>query len=119
MVQRLCSALEVGRKMARAVLSVLKKQEPESGTHIARVGRCPVTIPKNKVMKVECGQLNKRVLSGSHIVLEPNQEAPWPTVLTIREQLIQLPQEDNENRTMTVENLTYHDLTLCGHTTLG
>lgn len=107
------------RKTARAVLSVLKKQKPESGTHIARVGRQPVTIPKHKVMKVECGQLNKRVLSGSHVVLEPNQQAPWPTGLTIREQLIQLPQEDNEKITLTVENLTDHDLTLCGRTTLG
>ncbi len=49
-------------KTATAVLSVLKKQKSESGTHIARVGRRPVTIPKNKVMKVECGQLNKRVV---------------------------------------------------------
>ncbi len=52
-------------------------------------------------------------------MLEPNQEAPWPTGLTIREQLIQLPQEDNKKITVTAENLTDHDLTPCGCTTLG
>lgn len=121
MVQRLSSALAVGRKTARAVLSVLKQQklEPESSPHTARLGRRPVTIPKNKVMEVECGQLNKRVLNGSHVMLEPNQEAPWPTGLTIRQQLIQLPQEDKGKIAVTVENLTDNDITLCGRTTLG
>lgn len=76
MVQRLCSALEVGCKTASAVLSVLKKQKLEISSQIARLGRRPVTIPKNKVIEVECDQLNKRVLSGSLVLLEPNQEAP-------------------------------------------
>ncbi len=39
MVQRLCSALEVRCKTARAVLSVLKKQKSENSSHIARLGR--------------------------------------------------------------------------------
>lgn len=59
------------------------------------------------------------VLSGSHVVLEPNQETPWPTGLTITEQLIQLPQQDNGKITVTIENLTDNDFTLCGRTTLG
>ncbi len=70
-------------------------------------------------MEVECGQLNKRVPGGSYVVLEPSQEAPWPTGLTIREQLIQLPQEDDGKIVVTVENLTNNDIMLCGHTTLG
>lgn len=111
MVQRLCTALEVGRKTARAVLSVLKNKKTESGRHIARLVRRPVLIPKNKIIEVECGQLNKMVLSGSHVVLEPNQETLWPTGLTIRKQLIQLPQEDNGKITVAVENLTDNDIT--------
>lgn len=83
---------------------MLKFQKRENSPHIARLGRQPVTIPKNKVMEVECGQLNKRVLCGSHVVLEPNQDAPWPTGLTIRDQLIWLPEEDNGKITVTVEN---------------
>lgn len=58
MIEKLCSALEVGRKTARAVLTILKKEKPECGSHLARVGRRLVTIPKNKTIKVECGQLN-------------------------------------------------------------
>lgn len=92
MVQRLSSALQVRRKTARAVSSVLKCQKCENSPHIARLGRRPVTIPKNKVMEVECSQLNKRVLCGSHEVFEPNQDAPWPTGLTIRDQMIRLPE---------------------------
>lgn len=106
MVNKLCSALEVGRKTARAVLSVLKKQKPDSEPHIARVGRRPVTIPKNRVMTVQCGWLNKSVFSAPHVVLEPNQEAPWPAGLVIREQLIQLPSEDNAKVEVSVENMT-------------
>lgn len=52
-------------------------------------------------------------------MLEPNQETPWPTGLTIREQLIQLPQEDNGKITVTIENLTDNDIMLCVRTTLG
>ncbi|XP_037643835.1 uncharacterized protein LOC119498836 [Sebastes umbrosus] len=119
MVKRLCSALEVGHKTARAVLSVLKKQKPVNQPHIARVGRRSVTIPKNKVMTVQCGRLNKSVLSTSHVVLELKQEAPWPTGLAIRDQLIELPPEDNGNIEVTVENMTDNDITLCSRTTLG
>lgn len=119
MVEKLCSALEVGRKTARAVLSVLKKQKLENQPHIARVGRQPVTIPKNKVVAVPCGRLNKRVFSSSHVVLEPNHETPWPTGLVIREQLIQLPSEDNSKIDVTVENLTDNDIILSSRTTLG
>lgn len=39
MVKRLCPALEVGCKIERTVLSVLKKQKPEQQPQIARVGR--------------------------------------------------------------------------------
>lgn len=70
MGKRLCSALVVGHKTARAVLYVLKKQTPGSQPHLARVGRQPVTIPKNKVVAVQCS-----VLSTSQVVLEPNHEA--------------------------------------------
>ncbi|CAI5672713.1 unnamed protein product [Oreochromis niloticus] len=119
MLDRLCSAFEVGRKTARAVLSVLKKQTPDSHPHIARVGRRPVTIPKRNMVTVQCGWLNKSVLSGSHAVLEPNCEKPWPAGLVVREQLIQLPSEGNAKVTVTVENMTDHDITLCGRTTLG
>lgn len=42
----------------------------------------------------------------------------WPTVLTITEQLIQLPLKDNEKIVVTVENLS-DNITLCSHTTLG
>lgn len=49
-VQTLCSVPEVGRKTARAVLAVLKRQKPESPPHIFRVGRQLVTIQKNKVL---------------------------------------------------------------------
>lgn len=52
-------------------------------------------------------------------MLEPNPEAPWPTGLSIREQLIQLPGEDKSKISVTVENSTDQDLTLCGCTTLG
>ena len=119
MVQRLCSALAVRRKTARAVLSVLKKQKAESSPHIARLGRLPVIIPKNKTMEIKCGHLNKSVLSGSHVLLEPDQEATWPAGLTIREQLIQLPQEDEGKIVVTVRNATDNDITLAGRTTLG
>lgn len=50
MGKRLCSALVVGHKTARAVFYVLEKQTPGSQPHLARVGRQPVTIPKNKVV---------------------------------------------------------------------
>lgn len=63
MVKRLCTALDVGHRTARAVLSVLKKQKPESQPHLARVGRQPVTIPKEQSngrtvwsAKQECGE---------------------------------------------------------------
>lgn len=75
-VNRLCAALKVKRKTARAVLSVLKKQKPDSQPHIARVGRVAVTIPKNKVMAVHCGWLSNSVLSTPFVMLEPNREAP-------------------------------------------
>lgn len=39
MVQKLCTALKVGCKTARAVLSVLKNKTTESGPYIARLGR--------------------------------------------------------------------------------
>ena len=119
MVKRLCSALEVGHRTARAVLSVLKKQKPKSQPHLARAGRQPVTIPKNKVMAVHCAWQNKSVLSASHVLLEPNVEAPWPTGLVIREQLIKLPPEDNSKIEVTVENMTDNDIVLCSRTTLG
>jgi len=119
MVKRLCSALEVGHRTAKAILNVLKKQKPKSQPHLARVGRQPVTIQKNKVMAVQCGWLNKSVLSASHVVLEPNVEAPWPTGLAIREQLIKLPPEDKSKIELTVENMTDNDIILCSRTTLG
>lgn len=67
MVKRLCTALEVGHRTARAVLSVLKKQKPENQPHLARVGRQPVTIPRNKVMVVQCGRLNKDSVRVHHM----------------------------------------------------
>ena len=114
-----CAALEVGHKTARAVLSVLKKQKPENQLHLARVGRQPVTIPKNKMVVVQCGRLNKSVVSASHVVLEPNLETPWPSGLAIREQLIELPSEDNGKIEVTVENVTDNDIVLPSRTTLG
>lgn len=95
MVNRLCLGLKVGCKTARAVLSVLKKQKPDGQPHIDRVGRPPVIIPKNKVMAVQCGRLSKGVLHAQHVVLKLNHEALWPAGLVSREQLIQLPPEDN------------------------
>ncbi|KAI4885982.1 hypothetical protein NFI96_028798, partial [Prochilodus magdalenae] len=119
MVQKLCSALEVGRRTARAVLSVLKKQKPQNQPHIARVGRRQVTIPKNQVAAVHCGSLDKRVLSTSQAVLEPNHETPWPTGLVIREQVVQLPRQEHGKIEVTVENTTGNDIILQGRTTLG
>lgn len=119
MVKRLCSAMEVGCKTARAVLSVLKKQKPEVQPHTVRVGRRPVTIPKNKVMAVHCSWPNKRVLSASPAVLEPSYEAPWPTGLVIREQLVYLPADDEGKIEISVENVTENDITLGSRTILG
>ncbi|TKS65275.1 Retrovirus-related Pol polyprotein [Collichthys lucidus] len=119
MVKRLSTALEVGHRTARAVLSVLKKQKSENQPHLARVGRQPVTIPRNKMMVVQCGRLNKSVVSASHMVFEPNLEAPWPSGLAIREQLIELPTGDNSRIEVTVENMTDNDIVLCSRTTLG
>lgn len=60
MVQnRLGSALDEGHKTARAVLSVLKKQNHENSPYTARLGRRAVTIPKNKVIEMECGHPRK------------------------------------------------------------
>ncbi len=118
-VKRLCTALEVGHRTAKAVLSVLKRQKPENQPHLARVGRRPVTIPRNKVMVVQCGRLNKSVMSASHVVLEPNLETPWPSGLAIREQLIKLPPENNSKIEVTVENMTDNDIVLGSRTTLG
>lgn len=53
MVKRLCSVLEVGHKIARAVLYVLKKQTAGSQPHLGRVSRQPVTIPKNKAVALK------------------------------------------------------------------
>lgn len=53
------------------------------------------------------------------LVLEPNQETPWPEGLAIREQLIQIPGQEMGKIAVTVENLRDHDITLCGQTTLG
>lgn len=74
-IKRLCSALEVGCMTARTILSVLKRPRPESQPHMARVGRRPVTIPKNKMTTVQCGWLNMGVSNTLHVVLEPNEEA--------------------------------------------
>ncbi len=119
MVKRLCSAMEVGRKTARAVLSVLNKQKPEEQPHTVRVGRQPVTIPKNIVMAVQCSRLNKRMLGASQGVMEPNHEAPWPTGLVVREQFIYIPANDEGKIEVTVENVTDNDITLGSRTTLG
>ncbi|KAL7842136.1 hypothetical protein SRHO_G00238250 [Serrasalmus rhombeus] len=119
MVRRLCSALEVGRRTARAVLSVLKKQNPQSQPHLVRMGRRQVTIPKKQVTTVHCASLNKRLRVTSHAVLEPNPEAPWPTGLVIREQLVQLPLEEDGKIGVTIENTTGNDIQLGGRTPLG
>lgn len=118
MVKRLCSALEVGHKTAKAVLSVLKQQTPGSQPCLARGGRSPVTIPKSSMMVVQCGRLNKRVQCTSHVVLEPNPEAPWPIGLAIKDQLIELPAKDNGKIEVTIENLTDNDIVLSSRTTL-
>lgn len=115
MVQRLSSALEVGRRTAHAVLSVLKQHEPEGSPHIARLSRRPVTIPKNSIMNVYCGLVHG---TGAYAVLEPNPESPWPSGIKVREQLVVFPQ-DNARVTVAVENGTDRDITLCGRTTLG
>lgn len=78
-----------------------------------------MTIPKNKAMAVQCGWLSKSVMSAPLVVLEPNDEAPWPVGLAIREQLIQLPPEDKAKVEVTVENMTDNDIVLCSRTTLG
>lgn len=78
-----------------------------------------MTVPKNKEMAVHCGWLNKSVLSASHVVLVPNDEALWQAGLVIREQLIQLISEDNAKVKVTVENMTGNDITLCSCTTLS
>lgn len=57
-------------------------------------------------MVIQCGRLNKSVVSASHVVLEPNLEAPWPSGLAIREQLIELSPEDNGKIEVTVEHMT-------------
>ncbi|MED6257721.1 hypothetical protein ATANTOWER_030271 [Ataeniobius toweri] len=87
--------------------------------YIARLGRQAVIIPKSKVIEVECGHPRKETVCGSQLVLQPNQETPWPEGLIIREQLIQIPCQDKGKIAVTVENLTDHDITLCGRTTLG
>lgn len=69
-------------------------------------------------MVIQCGWLNKSVVSASHVVLEPNLEAPWPSGLAIREQLIELSPEDNGKIEVTVEHMT-DNIVLCSRTTLG
>lgn len=119
MVKNLCSALEVGHKTARAVLTVLKKQKPDIQPHIAKVGRNPATIPQNTAITVHCSWLGQSA-SGTHqVVLEPHHETPWPAGLTIKDQLIQLTPEDYGKVAVTVENTTNHDITLHSRTTLG
>ncbi|KAK7880554.1 hypothetical protein WMY93_032813 [Mugilogobius chulae] len=118
MVKKLCSALEVGQKTARAVLSVLKKQSPAEQSHIARLGRLPITVPKNKAIQVQCNYLQQGMFSGANVMLEPHPEAPWPTGIKVREQLIHLP-DANTRIKVTVENVTDCNITLCGRTTLG
>ena len=46
----------------------------------------------------------------SHVLLEPDQEATWPPGL---------PQEDDGNIAVTVENVRNIDMTLACRTTLG
>lgn len=115
----LSSALEVGHKKAKAILSVLKKQKHSNGSHITRLGRQHVVIPKHKVVNVSCGLLKKSVVSGSHAVLEPNEEAPWPWGLEVKEQMIQLPCENGGRITVAVENTTDDSITLQSRTVLG
>lgn len=118
MVKRLCSALEVGQRTARAVLTVLKKQPPENNPHLIRTGRMPVTVPKNKTIQVQCNLFQQGALFGPQFMLEPNPETPWPIGLKVREQLIQPPQTNTRVK-VTIENVTNCDITLCGRTTLG
>lgn len=70
-------------------------------------------------MTVQCGWLKQSVLSTPHVVLEPNDEATWPAGLVFREQLIQLPSEDNAKVEVIVENMTDNNIVLGIHTTLG
>lgn len=118
MIKRLCSALEVGQKTARAVLTVLKKQPPENNAHIVCLGRRPLTVPKNKTMRVQCNHLQTHRQNGTPFIFEPNPETPWPTGLKVREQLVQSPQV-NTRIEVTVENITDCNITLCGRTILG
>nr|XP_023656141.1 uncharacterized protein LOC111837914 [Paramormyrops kingsleyae] len=119
MVQRLCSALDVGRKRARAILSVLTKCQPDHDYHIARTGRLPTVVPKHQSVSVSCGYLNSSVMNRTHAVLEPNQDEPWSVGLVVREQLIQLPTEEKGQIMVTVENVTDRDVSLSGRTVLG
>ena len=57
MVKRLCSALEVGQKTARAVLAVLRKQTHENDSLLVCSGRWPVIVPGNKTIEVQCNFL--------------------------------------------------------------
>ncbi|MEQ2288550.1 hypothetical protein AMECASPLE_023789 [Ameca splendens] len=78
--------------------------------------KTPPTLP---VMEVKCSHLRREALSASQLMLKPNQEAPWPEGIAIREQLIQIPCQHNCKILVTVEILTDHDIAQCGRMTLG
>lgn len=118
-VQSLSSALEVGTKKARTLFSLLKKQEGASHSLLVRLGRQDIVIPKRKIVDVKCGRLNKAFQLNNQMVLEPNEETPWPQGLQVKEQLIQLSTENNLCVVVTVENTTDKDITLQNRTVLG
>lgn len=70
-------------------------------------------------VKVSCGKLNKTVPLGTHVMLEPNPDVPWPAGIKVSKQLIQMPLRDNDNITVKVENTTDEEVTLTARTVLG
>ncbi|KAM7380050.1 hypothetical protein PAMP_003371 [Pampus punctatissimus] len=118
-VNSLGSALDVGHKKARAVYSVLEKQKSGSESQTAIPRRHDVINPKQKMVKVICGKLNKNILKEQYAVLEPNENAPWSAGLQVKQQLVQLFTEDKATSTVVVENNTDDDIRLQNRTVLG
>lgn len=54
-------------------------------------------------VNVSCGKLNKKVPLGTHVMLEPIPEVPWPAGIKVSKQLIQMPLKDNDNITVMLE----------------
>uniref|UniRef100_A0A8C1WAH7 Gypsy retrotransposon integrase-like protein 1 n=1 Tax=Cyprinus carpio TaxID=7962 RepID=A0A8C1WAH7_CYPCA len=119
LVNTLSSSLEVSPRKAKAVLSLLKKRKNSSSCHIARLGRKSIILPRCARVNVSCGKLNRTVTLGTHVMLEPNSEVPWPAGIKVNKQLIQMPQNDNDNITVMVENTTEEEVTLTARTVLG